>query len=108
MYPPETAYSFELVGRLIETINIAVLGTGLSVVLSIPIAYLAAENTSPTRLTYLFGRLVVTVTRSVSVIIWALRFVVTFGPGPLAGVVPSARSCLPCLISSGGTLHSRS
>jgi len=87
MYPPDTAYSYEIVGPLIETVNIAVLGTGLSVLLSVPIAYLAAENTSPTRLTYLAGKLVVTVTRSISVIIWALVFVVIFGPGPLAGVV---------------------
>mgnify|MGYP005857930073 CR=1 FL=1 len=87
MYPPDTAYSTEIVGPLIETVNIAVLGTGLSVLFSVPIAYLAAENTSPTRLTYLVGKLVVTVTRSVSVIIWALLFVVIFGPGPLAGVV---------------------
>ena len=87
MYPPDTAYSSEIIGPLIETVNIAVLGTGLSVLLSIPVAYLAAENTSPTRLTYLAGTLVVTVTRSVSVIIWALLCVVVFGPGPLAGVV---------------------
>jgi len=87
MYPPDAAYSYEIVGPLIETVNIAVLGTGLSVFLSVPIAYLAAKNTSPTRLTYLFGKLVVTGTRSISVIIWALIFVVIFGPGPLAGVV---------------------
>jgi len=87
MYPPDRAYSYEIVGPLIETVNIAVLGTGLSVLLSVPIAYLAAENTSPSRLTYLAGKLVVTLTRSISVIIWALLFVVIFGPGPLAGVV---------------------
>lgn len=90
MYPPDAAYSYEIVGPMIETVNIAVLGTGLSVVLSVPIAYLAAENTSPNRLTYLLGKFVVTATRSVSVIIWALLFVVIFGPGPLAGVVAIA------------------
>lgn len=87
MYPPDMAYSGEVLGPLIETVHIAVLGTFFATLLSIPVAYLAAENTTPSRLTYLIGRLIVTVTRSVSVIIWALLFVLMFGPGFLAGVL---------------------
>lgn len=87
MYPPDVGYSVEIIDPMIETINIAVLGTGLSVLLSVPVAYLAAENTSPNRFTYLLGKFIVTFTRSVSVIIWALVLVVILGPGALAGVV---------------------
>ncbi|MEM4781583.1 MAG: phosphonate ABC transporter, permease protein PhnE [Halalkalicoccus sp.] len=90
MYPPNYGYTGEIVSPMIETINIAILGTGLSAVLSIPIAYLAAENTTPNRLTYAVGRLIITFTRTVSTIIWALIFVVLFGPGAFAGVMAVA------------------
>lgn len=86
MYPPNYGYTGEIVNPMVETINIAILGTGLSAVLSVPIAYIAATNTSPNRATYVIGRLIITVTRSVSTIIWALIFVALFGPGALAGV----------------------
>ncbi|APX97673.1 phosphonate ABC transporter, permease protein PhnE [Natronorubrum daqingense] len=90
MYPPNHGYTGEIVGPMIETINIAILGTGLSALLSIPIAYLAASNTTPNRITYVIGRLVITVTRTVSTIIWAIMFVILFGPGAFAGVIAVA------------------
>jgi len=86
MYPPNYGYTGEIVAPMIETINIAILGTGFSAVLSIPIAYAAARNTAPHYLVYGVGRLIITITRSVSTIIWALIFVALFGPGALAGV----------------------
>lgn len=90
MYPPNYGYTGEIVAPMIETVNIALLGTGVSAVLSIPIAYLAASNTSPNRLTYAVGRLIITVTRTVSTIIWAIVFVILFGPGAFAGVLAVA------------------
>jgi len=90
MYPPEWAYAPEIVWPLIETIHIAVVGTLFAMVLSIPVAFLAAENTTPNKLTYAVGKLVVTVTRSVHTIIWALLFVVMLGPGAFAGMVAIA------------------
>lgn len=90
MYPPDVAYTSEIVGPMIETINISILGTGLAIVLALPVAFLGAENTSPNRLTYWFGKFVISFTRSVNVIIWALIFVVLFGPGALAGVLAIA------------------
>lgn len=90
MYPPDYGYSGEIVGPMIETVNIALLGTGLSALLSVPIAYLAASNTTPNRLAYAIGRLIITVTRTVSTIIWAIIFVILFGPGAFAGVLAVA------------------
>ncbi|THE63193.1 phosphonate ABC transporter, permease protein PhnE [Salinadaptatus halalkaliphilus] len=87
MYPPEWAYAPDIVMPLIETIHIAVVGTILAVVLSIPVAFLAARNTTPNRVTYAVGKLIVTVSRSVHTIIWAMLFVVMFGPGAFAGMV---------------------
>ena len=90
MYPPDVAYTPQLVDPLIETIHIAALGTAGALVLSIPVALLAAENTTPNAATYWLGKVLVTVSRSVNTIIWALIFVVIFGSGPLAGAIAIA------------------
>lgn len=87
MYPPNAAYTGEILGPLAETIHIAVLGTALAVVLSVPVALLGAENTAPNRAGYLLGKFIISFTRSVNVIIWALVFVIVMGPGALAGVL---------------------
>ena len=90
MYPPDVAYVPEIVGPLVETLHIAALGTAGALVLAVPVALLAAENTTPNAATYWLGKLIVTVSRSVNTIIWALIFVVVFGSGPLAGAVAIA------------------
>lgn len=87
MYPPNPGYSVEIVQPLVETIHIAVLGTALAVVLSVPIALLGASNTTPNRAGFLLGKFIISFTRSVNVIIWALVFVIIFGSGALAGVL---------------------
>jgi phosphonate transport system permease protein len=90
MYPPNLAYGAEILPPLVETINIAILGTGLAILISLPIAYLGAENTTPNVVTYAFGKFLIVGTRSVNVIIWALFFVVIFGTGALSGVLAVA------------------
>lgn len=87
MYPPDYGYAPEIISPLVETINISIVGTGLGIVLSIPVAYIAASNTSPNVVTYSLGKLIVTVTRSVNTVIIALILVAIFGPGVLAGVL---------------------
>ena len=86
-WPPDVGYFFEILFPLLMTVHIALLGTVLAAMLSIPVALLAAENITPNRATMLLGQLITTVSRSVSSIIWALIFVIMFGSGPLAGVL---------------------
>ncbi|ESS10228.1 MAG: phosphonate ABC transporter, permease protein PhnE [uncultured archaeon A07HR60] len=90
MYPPDWAYLPNAVEPLAETIQIAVVGTIGAVLMAAPVAYITAENTTPNRATYALGKLIVTVSRSVHTIVWALLFVVMFGPGALAGTVATA------------------
>ena len=47
MIPPNFPYINELLWPIWETINIATLGTLLGIVIAIPIAFLAARNTTP-------------------------------------------------------------
>ncbi|MBI1734660.1 MAG: phosphonate ABC transporter, permease protein PhnE [Candidatus Rokubacteria bacterium] len=90
MFPPEWSFASALVEPLVQTINIATLGTAIAVLLSIPIAFLAARNTTPNRATYGLGRVVMVVSRSVDTLIWALIFIIVVGPGSLAGVLAVA------------------
>ncbi|MEK7385487.1 MAG: phosphonate ABC transporter, permease protein PhnE [candidate division NC10 bacterium] len=90
MFPPEWSFAGARVGPLIQTVNIATLGTALAVVLSIPVAFLAALNTTLNRATYAFARFVMVVSRSVDTLIWALIFIIIVGPGSLAGLLAVA------------------
>jgi phosphonate transport system permease protein len=90
MLPPEWSFAGALVGPTLQTINIATVGTALAVVLSLPIAFLAALNTTFNRVTYAAARVVMVVSRSVDTLIWALIFIIVVGPGSLAGVLAVA------------------
>ncbi len=86
MYPPDWSYAGVILRPLIETIHIATLGTIITFVLALPIAFLAAENTTPNKITWLAGRFILVASRSINTVVWALVFVAIFGPGPLAGI----------------------
>ena len=87
MANPRFGYLSELWWPLWETINIATLGTLLAVVLSVPLAFLAARNTTPSA-TILrpLALLVIVSSRSINSIIWGLLLVAIIGPGQLAGI----------------------
>jgi len=90
MFPPEWTFAPALVDPLIQTVNIATLGTALAVFLSLPVAFCAALNTTPNRAAYALARFVMVVSRSVDTLIWALIFVIVVGPGSLAGMLAVA------------------
>lgn len=86
MIPPYWAFFGDIVGPLIETIHIATLGTAITVLLALPVAIIAAGNTTPNTLTWFIGRLILVASRSVNTVVWGLIFVAIFGPGPMAGI----------------------
>ncbi len=90
MFPPDWAYANRLWRALWDTINIATLGTLLAVLISIPLAFLAARNTTPHPLFRQFALLVIVFSRSVNALIWALLLVSVLGPGLLAGILAIA------------------
>jgi len=87
MANPRFGYLPELLWPLWETINIATLGTLLAVILSVPLAFLAARNTTPSA-TFVrpLALLVIVSSRSINAIIWGLLLVAIIGPGQLAGI----------------------
>lgn len=77
----------QLIGPAIETFMIACLGTLLGVVICIPAAWFGAVNITPFKpITYPLARLMMTLSRSIHEIVWALFFVAAVGLGAMAGV----------------------
>ncbi len=75
----------------LETVVMATLATLLGLLLSIPVAWLGAANITPLgRTSYVFGRFLMTMSRSVHEIVWGLIFVSAVGLGALAGVLAMA------------------
>jgi phosphonate transport system permease protein len=91
MLPPRWGYLGELMSPLWDTINIATLGTLGGVIMAVPVAFLAARNTSPS---LLFLRpialFIIVASRSINALIWALLLVAIIGPGLLAGIIAIA------------------
>lgn len=91
MVPPKWSYAPDLVRPLWDTVNMATLGTVLAIVMALPLAFLAARNTTPSvRLVRPLALLVIVTSRSVNAIIWALLLVTLVGPGVLAGLLAIA------------------
>lgn len=90
MWPPRWAYLPKILAPLVETIHIATLGTAIGVVFSVPLAFLAARNTTRNGFTWALGRAILVASRSVNTVIWGIVFVAIFGPGPLAGIAAVA------------------
>ena len=91
MIPPDATYAAALVQPLVDTLHIATLGTALGIVIALPVAFLAASTTTPSRwMVRPVALLVLVTSRSVNSIIWALVLVVLLGPGLAAGILAIA------------------
>ncbi len=78
------------INQSIITIQIAIMGTVLALVVAVPISFFAAKNTSPHWSVYGTLRALLSFLRSVPEIVFALVFVPTVSLGPLAGVLALA------------------
>jgi phosphonate transport system permease protein len=89
--PPRWEYIAQLGRPIWDTLNIATMGTLLALLMAVPVAFMAARNTTPSRL---FIRpvalLIIVSTRSINSLIWALLLIAIIGPGVFAGVMAIA------------------
>lgn len=88
-WPPDWAYLTELGHPALETVLMAIFSTAISALMSIPFIIFAARNVYlPFKpVFYAVGRFVITFTRSVHELVWALLFVTAVGLGAFAGVM---------------------
>lgn len=87
MVPPDLSRIGPISRALLETFQMAVVGTVLGVVCSLPLAVLATRRLSPHPAVYCAARGLISWFRTVPDLIWALFFVVTVGLGPFAGTL---------------------
>lgn len=91
MMPPAWSFINELWWPLWETINIATLGTLIGLIMAVPVAFLAARNTTPSmKFIRPVALLLIVGSRSINSLIWALLLVAILGPGVLAGILAIA------------------
>jgi phosphonate transport system permease protein len=87
-WPPKWSYINTLWRPIWDTVNIATLGTVFALMMAVPVAFLAARNTTPSRIFIRpIALLIIVATRSVNSLIWALLLVSIVGPGVFAGVI---------------------
>jgi phosphonate transport system permease protein len=88
MFPPEvTPFKMDLlVEGMVESIAMSVVATIIGAIISIPVAFMAAENIAP-RPVYWVGRGLITVSRAFHELIIAIIVVKAVGIGALAGVI---------------------
>ena len=69
----------------LQTVDIALFGTLIGIILAVPLAVLAAANVTPSRFAYYAARAIIGFTRAVPDLVWALLFVTAVGLGPFPG-----------------------
>jgi len=72
---------------LLDTLAMSIAGTALAVAFSLPLAFLAAQNTSPHPLVYQMARGLLNTLRSIPELILGIIFVAAVGFGALPGVL---------------------
>lgn len=89
--PPRWSYLTNLWKPLWDTLNMATLGTLLGTAIAVPVAFLAAGNTTPsTIIARPVALFIIVASRSINSLIWALLLVSILGPGMLAGIIAIA------------------
>lgn len=87
MFPPDIQRLDRIGTALLETFQMALVGTSLGVLVSFVLAILASRAHSPHPVVYAFSRSLVSLFRTVPDLVWALLFVVAVGLGPFAGTL---------------------
>jgi len=86
LFPPDTDSAGTLVEAMVETIEIAFIGTLLGLVLSVPFAVLGTRTIFGPAIT-VPARLFIGILRTVPSLLWGVIFVIGFGLGPAAGTM---------------------
>jgi phosphonate transport system permease protein len=87
MLPPDLAMLKRIGGPLLQTLEMALLGTTAGMALALPLAFLAAGNTTPSRALGGLVRVVIGTLRTVPELIWAMLLVTAVGLGPFPGTI---------------------
>jgi phosphonate transport system permease protein len=87
MLPPDPGRWDKVLASLLETFHMAIAGTLLGVLLSVPLGVLACRALTPNWPLRNAARALIALFRTVPDLVWALIFVVAVGLGPFAGTL---------------------
>lgn len=87
MFPPDFGRWQTYLKPLADTLAMSVAGTAFAVIFSLPLALLAANNTTPGGIVYRLTRLLLNLLRSIPELIMGIIFVAMVGFGALPGVL---------------------
>lgn len=87
--PPDPSVSATVLRSIVETVQMAVLGTTIAAAMALPLSILAARNVSPVFFR-LIARFILNFMRTIPSIIWGLFFVAIVGLGAFPGVLALA------------------
>jgi phosphonate transport system permease protein len=87
MMPPDFTRWRAWLRPLLDTLAMSIGGTAIAVALSLPLAFLAARNTSPNGAVYQSARMVLNLLRAIPELIMGILFVAAVGFGVLPGVL---------------------
>ena len=98
---PNWGYLPRVWGPILETLQIAYLGTLFGTALALPLLFLASANTTTDRVTLAVSRSVLTVLRSIPDLLYAALLAPILAIGPLPGVVALTLFSLAVLAKLG-------
>lgn len=87
MFPPDFTRVEKWLRPLVDTLAMSIAGTALAVILSLPLALIAAHNTTPHSVIYYGSRLILNLLRSIPELIMGIILVAMVGFGALPGVL---------------------
>lgn len=90
MFPPRLDDPGRIGVLAVETLLMAILGTVLAAIASVPLAFMAARNTTPHPAVYAVARAFITFCRAMPDLLFAVLFVRALGIGVLPGILALA------------------
>jgi phosphonate transport system permease protein len=86
LFPPDTSEIGALLISMVETVEIAIWGTFIAVVLSIPVGIFSARTIAPHPSIYFTARIITVFFRAIPEFIMAMFLVICVGFGPISGI----------------------
>ena len=87
MFPPDLSRVDRIAMKLFETLQMAVAGAALGLLLAVPFAILATDRLSPHPVFRHAARALIALFRTIPDLVWAIFFIIMVGLGPAAGVL---------------------
>lgn len=87
MFPPNFEYLHVVKEPLLDTIKMSIIGSLIGVIIAFPLAFLAANNINHVKSSLLVTRLILSIIRTLPMLVYALIFTYIFDFGTFAGTM---------------------